>query len=216
MFFVLFRLLAKAASLDRGSHLAFISKWWCGVQWWHFFPESSRFFYSFRAFAVERYIPSPARILSWNNAIGRLLYPSWWCLVPLVRNDRFFCDVSFARGPSVYLAKGQCIALFFSFTILVFTTSLPRMTPHPFVFFYIINIFLEMLNQHLYLSFSFRHFFYTFFEWNRVCVTSQWIVILVKSLSKLYLQVDQICQNRHLVNGQLSIGPGFDSRSCQH
>ena len=121
-------------------------------------------FYSFRAFAVERYIPSPARILSWNNAIGRLLYPSWWCLVPLVRNDRFFCDVSFARGPSVYLAKGQCIALFFSFTILVFTTSLPRVTPHPFVFFYIINIFLEMLNQHLYLSFSFRHFFLYFFR----------------------------------------------------
>ena len=36
------------------------------------------------------------------------------------------------------------------------------------------------------------------FEWNRrVC---EWGALLVKSVSKLYLQVDLICQNRHLVS----------------
>ena len=39
---------------------------------------------------------------------------------------------------------------------------------------------------------------------------------LVKSVSKLYLQVDLICQNRHLNFYQLSTGPGFDSRSRHH
>ena len=136
--------LAKAASSDRVPFSLYQQVvMWCTMV--ALFSWIFKVFYSFRSCCCcccrEIYIPS--QFLSWNNAIGRLLYPSWWCLVPLVRNDRFFFVTFLSlEASSVYLAKGQCIALFFSFTILVFTTSLPRVTPHPFVFFYIINIFL--------------------------------------------------------------------------
>ena len=44
-------------------------------------------------------------------------------------------------------------------------------------------------------------------------ITSLWRALLVKSVSKLYLQVDLICQNRHLVSYRQVLGsiPGRDS-----
>ena len=145
MFFVLFRLLAKAAALDRGVPFSLYQQvvMWCtmvALFSWIF----KVFFIAFvraAAAAVERYISrlSSSRgimqLVDYYIHLDDALFP-WWGMIG------FFVTFLSLEASSVYLAKGQCIALFFSFTILVFTTSLPRVTPHPFVFFYIINIFL--------------------------------------------------------------------------